>query len=81
MHAGVELEDGRIVLGGLQGVLLVSDDRGLSFELVQDPERLGISALLELADGRLLLLGEGGVRRIDPSLDPATIETIGRASG
>jgi photosystem II stability/assembly factor-like uncharacterized protein len=81
MHAGVELEDGRIVLGGLQGVLLVSDDRGLRFKLVQDPERLGISALLELADGRLLLLGEGGVRRIDPSLDPATIETIGRASG
>jgi photosystem II stability/assembly factor-like uncharacterized protein len=81
IHAGVELEDGRIVLGGLQGVLLVSDDRGLSFHLVQDPERLGISALLELPDGRLLLLGEGGIRRIEPSLDPATIESIGLAAG
>ncbi|MDX1542052.1 MAG: hypothetical protein R3349_11685 [Geminicoccaceae bacterium] len=73
--AGLRLKDGRIVLGGLDGTLLVSGD-GRRFELLRDPDRLGITALEELDDGSLLLAGEGGLRRMSDLDDPSTIEPV-----
>jgi photosystem II stability/assembly factor-like uncharacterized protein len=60
----VAFDDGRIAIVGLGGVLLVSDDNGRTFELRQQPDRLGINAAVIAADGELVVAGEGGVRRL-----------------
>ncbi len=65
--------DGRIVLAGLSGVLLLSDDGGRSFELHQRSDRRGTAALVELAPDLLLAVGEGGLSQISgDSLQPTT---------
>lgn len=59
------------MLAGHGGTLLVSQDRAQSFELIERPEALGIADLVELPGGRLLVVGEGGVRRLDTLSGPA----------
>jgi photosystem II stability/assembly factor-like uncharacterized protein len=59
---GVRLSDGTIVIVGLGGTVLVSTDGGQSFSYSQQEGRRGISAVAETADGRLVLVGEFGVR-------------------
>jgi photosystem II stability/assembly factor-like uncharacterized protein len=56
------LEDGTIVIVGLAGAVLRSTDGGRTFELHPQANRRGISAIVEIGDGRLLLVGEFGVK-------------------
>jgi photosystem II stability/assembly factor-like uncharacterized protein len=59
---GVRLADGEIVISGLGGTLLVSADGGSTFELRSQPDRRGVSAIVEAGDGQLLMVGEFGVK-------------------
>jgi photosystem II stability/assembly factor-like uncharacterized protein len=65
MH-GLRLRNGLVVLAGQSGNFLVSRDQGQSFDLWRPGGSLGVSALLETADGALIAVGEKGVRRLDP---------------
>lgn len=59
---GLQLKNGTVVIAGLSGTLLLSRDDGKSFRLINRPDRLGISAMLETGPGKLLLFGEEGVK-------------------
>ena len=59
---GIRLADGTIVIVGLGGTVLVSTDGGRSFSYSQQEGRRGISAIAETTGGRLVLVGEFGVR-------------------
>ncbi len=62
LTAGVR--DGtRIVVVGLAGIILVSDDAGASFRQTQQDDRKSFASVL-LADGELILAGESGVSRL-----------------
>jgi len=61
---GVAINDLRVVIGGLAGVLLVSGDAGETFRLTQQEDRRGFSALLPGQAGTVVVAGEGGVRVI-----------------
>ena len=61
---GVAINDLRVVIGGLAGVLLVSGDAGETFRLTQQDDRKGISALLPGPPGAVVVAGEGGVRAL-----------------
>jgi photosystem II stability/assembly factor-like uncharacterized protein len=61
---GVTINDLRVVIGGLAGVLLVSGDAGETFRLTQQDDRKGVSALLPGPAGAVVVAGEGGVRTI-----------------
>ena len=59
---GIQLADGTIVISGLGGTLLVSTDGGFTFDLLPQPDRRGISAIVEAGEDQLLLVGEFGVK-------------------
>ena len=61
---GIAVNDLRVVIGGLTGVLLVSGDAGETFKLTQQEDRRGFSALLPGPAGAVIVTGEGGVRTI-----------------
>jgi photosystem II stability/assembly factor-like uncharacterized protein len=42
--------------------LLISTDGGSTFELLPQPDRRGISSIVEADDGQLLMVGEFGVK-------------------
>ena len=54
------LHDGRVLLAGYSGSLLTLDPDEAEARLIQLEHRMGISSLLQLASGNLLLLGTGG---------------------
>jgi photosystem II stability/assembly factor-like uncharacterized protein len=64
---GVAINDLRVIISGLAGVMLVSGDGGETFRLTQQDDRKGLSALLPGPAGTVVVAGEGGVRslRID----------------
>jgi photosystem II stability/assembly factor-like uncharacterized protein len=69
---GLVRADGRIVVAGSEGALLVSDDDGRTFRLQHRPDRQAIVALVEIDPTELLAVGEGGLTRIpDDSLEGA----------
>jgi photosystem II stability/assembly factor-like uncharacterized protein len=59
---GIRLADGTVVVVGLGGAVLISTDGGRTFSFHQQAGRRGISAVVETANGSLLLVGEFGVR-------------------
>ena len=59
---GIRLPDGTVVIVGLGGAVLVSADGGNSFELHPQANRRGISAITDVGDDQLLLVGEFGVK-------------------
>lgn len=61
---GLAINDLRVVIGGLAGVLLTSGDAGETFQLTQQDDRKGVSALLPGPAGAVIVAGEGGVRTI-----------------
>jgi photosystem II stability/assembly factor-like uncharacterized protein len=61
---GIAINDLRVIIGGLAGVLLVSRDAGETFQLTQQDDRKGVSALLPGPAGAVIVAGEGGVRTI-----------------
>jgi len=54
------MKDGRIVLAGLGGTVLASEDSGATFRLEVRPDRLSYTAALE-AGGAAVLLSLSGV--------------------
>lgn len=69
---GIRLGDGTIVLTGLAGTILVSHDDGRTFTLRQQPDRKGYVKVLPGAAGALILMGEGGLKKL--RLDEANDE-------
>jgi photosystem II stability/assembly factor-like uncharacterized protein len=64
LQTGLVRADGSVVIGGLGGVLLLSDDGGRSFELRHRADRRAIAALIDLGPDQLLAVGEGGLTKI-----------------
>jgi photosystem II stability/assembly factor-like uncharacterized protein len=64
LTAALELGSGRFVVAGLAGTLLWSDGNG-ALRLQEMPDRKGIVALARSDDRSLLLVGEGGVHRVE----------------
>ncbi len=61
---GLRLSDGTLVIAGMAGALLVSHDGGYSFDLQQDPDRLGFSSLVQTTGGEILAVGDFGVTKL-----------------
>src|SRR5688500_19920062 len=61
---GIAINDLRVVIGGLAGVLLVSGDAGETFRLTQQEDRKGVAALLPGPAGSVVVAGEGCVRTV-----------------
>jgi photosystem II stability/assembly factor-like uncharacterized protein len=59
---GIRLANSEIVISGLGGTLLISSDGGSTFELLPQPDRRGVSSIVEAGDGQLLMVGEFGVK-------------------
>jgi photosystem II stability/assembly factor-like uncharacterized protein len=62
---------GAIAVVGLSGVVLVSRDGGRSFALMQQEDRKGLSAARAVGGDTLVVVGEGGARRINIAPVPA----------
>jgi len=54
-----------VAVVGLSGVVLISRDAGESFQLTQQQDRHGLSAVLAVGTDMLLAVGEGGPRRLE----------------
>jgi len=65
LDGGARLGRDGAALVGLSGVLLVSRDAGRSFTLVQQPDYRGLAAVLAVGTNTLVVVGEGGARRIE----------------
>jgi photosystem II stability/assembly factor-like uncharacterized protein len=57
--------DGTIILVGSAGAVLLSDDNGSNFRIIPTTGNRVYSGVAATADGRLLLVGFGGVSSID----------------
>jgi photosystem II stability/assembly factor-like uncharacterized protein len=66
--AGKVLSDGRVVLAGNVGLVAVSSDNGQTLTMRRSPNGKGIAQIIEVGQGTLLGVGEGGVEMIDPAL-------------
>jgi len=64
LTAGVRLDARTLVIVGLSGVVLVSRDAGGSFTLQQRADRKGLSGVAPGRDGRLIVVGEGGIETV-----------------
>jgi len=67
LMTGTLLRDGTVMLGGQGGVILVRRPGEQSFERAGNPDRQSIAAMVQLADGNVLVAGLGGVRKVDDS--------------
>jgi photosystem II stability/assembly factor-like uncharacterized protein len=66
---------GSVAVVGLSGVVLVSRDGGRSFALMHQEDRKGLSAARAVGGDTLVVVGEGGARRIN--LAPAAAAPSG----
>ena len=62
----VRLPDGTVVVVGMGGVVLVSSDDGQTFTL-QKLDRIGLTAIVKTASGKLVVAGERGGKVLDLS--------------
>jgi photosystem II stability/assembly factor-like uncharacterized protein len=79
LNDAVSLETGgdAIAIVGLSGVVLMSRDGGRSFALMHQEDRKGLSAAKALGPRTLVVVGEGGARRIN--IAPAAAAAPGAA--
>ena len=56
--------EARVLVVGMDGTVLLSGDGARSFRLRPQADRLGVAAALPAADRSVILVGEGGVRRL-----------------
>ena len=61
------LDDGRMVVVGHAGAVLISEDQGRSFKLFSRPDRRSLSGVVSNVEGNLVLVGQSGVRVVSPS--------------
>ena len=67
LTSALKTDDNRCIIAGLSGVLLVDAGcDGKALQLIQRPDRNGISALLTSDKGELVLIGEAGITRFKP---------------
>ena len=64
LNAAIRPAPDLVLMAGLAGVMLVSQDGGRSFTFTQQDDRKGLSSLLWLGNGEVIVAGEGGVRRL-----------------
>jgi photosystem II stability/assembly factor-like uncharacterized protein len=62
LNDGVRLSDRSVAIVGLSGVVLISNDGAHTFELREQADRKGLSAVLPATPGALAIVGEGGTR-------------------
>ena len=62
LASAATLNDGSIVVVGHGGSVLRSTDHGNSFSVFNRPDRLSVAGVTAGADGKLVLVGQGGVR-------------------
>lgn len=68
LMGGTVLNDGRILIVGSGGTLLVSENGGIDFRLIRRADRTALADAVQTADGAVILVGEAGSIRIeDPS--------------
>ena len=53
-----------VIIAGLNGVMLVSQDGGSSFEFTQQDDRKSLGAIAWAGDGEVITAGEAGLRRL-----------------
>lgn len=68
LMSGVFLTGRNVVLVGNSGTILYSRDDGNTFELQQMKDRLSIVGIESNAEGKLVMVGQGGVRLASPAL-------------
>lgn len=67
LHGGVQLRDGRMILTAGAGKLLLSGDKGRSFNPVPLPDKAAMPiSLWEAGDGGLFVTTDRGVIRLEP---------------
>ncbi len=59
---GLVLADKTVVIVGMDGAVLISRDNGQSFQLHSQPDRKGITGILNPGQKKIILVGEAGVR-------------------
>jgi len=64
LTGGVHDNRGRVTIVGNSGTVLTSNNYGRSFELHTRSDRLSLSGIAYLPDQRLILVGEGGAKRV-----------------
>jgi photosystem II stability/assembly factor-like uncharacterized protein len=74
LTTGTALADGSVVLAGQAGLILARTAGAQSFAAARNPDRRVISGIAQKADGRLLLVGLGGVRLAQPDGAPLAAE-------
>ncbi|CBL44677.1 Hypothetical protein HDN1F_10940 [gamma proteobacterium HdN1] len=68
LMGGTFLDGRNVVLVGNNGVILYSRDGGNSFDMQQMKDRLSITAIQRNAEGRLVMVGQAGVRLASPAM-------------
>lgn len=63
--AGIHMSDGSVMLGDESGRVLRSTDGGQTFQYVGTPAGAGLTAMLQAADGALIVSGTRGNQRIE----------------
>ncbi|MGV8842389.1 MAG: WD40/YVTN/BNR-like repeat-containing protein [Pseudomonas sp.] len=64
---GTLLADGSMVVVGHGGSVLKSTDNGRSFSVFNRPDRLSLAGVSATDDGKLILVGQGGVHAASPT--------------
>lgn len=79
LAGGQLLNDGRVVLVGVGGVVAVSDDHGHSFSVTVRPDRVALANAAGLKDGGIVLVGQRGATDADSkglSAQPSNAATL-----
>jgi photosystem II stability/assembly factor-like uncharacterized protein len=64
LDGATSFDGGGVAVVGLSGVVLLSRDGGSSFSLLQQDDRKGLAAVLQVQTGTLVTVGEAGAKRI-----------------
>ena len=72
LAGGTLLKDGSVVIVGHGGSVLKSTDNGLTFSLINRPDRLSLSSVVADDKGDLVLVGQGGVHVTSPTGEDAS---------
>lgn len=67
LMSGLALNPQDIILVGNSGTILISKDGGSNFSLQTTKDRQGLVGIAKTASGKVLMVGQGGVRLASPS--------------
>lgn len=65
LSGGQLAADGRLIVVGTGGVVVISDDRGRSFDVTVRPDRVALANAVGLQSGDILLVGQRGAVKTD----------------